>query len=302
MATLDVTFTLALPVCAAQLGAHLEAYLDTLPTMNALLACHRFGKGPACHIKNLPAELVQAIAHHYILPIREEKFNRWKPCLNCFEDSCESADHHGCSREELVAGYNEVREMDLFELEGSGSEPDDDDLEDFRARIDENMPDGHFSRRHEWPTKVHKILNSNRALFLKHFGVDIWLSNVCMGTSSKDDPVNTTVTYLILPDRVVHSKVWERHMSEDGYDEPNYESGYGMTVSMDQRATPKDVQKFKRAMNVLELEPFIHKTQSQKKALSLASTKQKGKTPALVGKAAYFPRPMLLIRNKMDGE
>jgi len=238
MATLEVTFTLALPVCAAQLGAHLEAYLDTLPAMNALLACHRFGKGPTCHIKKIPTELVQAIAQCYILPIREEKLLRWKACMDCFEDNCELTSHY--SKEKILADYHEVRENDLFELEG-GSDPDDDDLEDFMARIDESMPDGHFSRMQEWQTKVQKILVSNRALFRKHFGLDIWLSNVCMGTSSREEAANATITYLVLPDRVAHSKEWTRHMSEDGYDEPTYESGYGMTVSMDHRPTPEDI-------------------------------------------------------------
>ena len=94
MATLDVTFTLALPVCAAQLGAHLEAYLDMLPSVNALRACYRFGKGPECHIRKVPVELVQTIAHYCILPICEEKLNRWKSCLNCFEDNCELTSHY----------------------------------------------------------------------------------------------------------------------------------------------------------------------------------------------------------------
>ena len=268
MATLDDTFTLALPVCAAQLGAHLEAYLDTLPAVNALRACHRFGKGPTCHIRKIPAELVQAIAQCYILPVREEKLNRWKACLDCFEDNCELTSHY--SRE--------------------------------KTRIDETMPDGHFSRMQEWQTKVQKVLVSNRALFCKHFGLDIWLSNVCMGTSSGEEAANATITYLVLPDRVAHSKEWTRHLSEDGYDEPTYESGYDLTVSMDQRPTPEDIQNFKRAMKVLDLKPFVHDTQSQKKALSLASTKKKGQTPALVNTAASFPRRTLLIRNKMDGE
>jgi hypothetical protein len=191
--------------------------------------------------------------------------------------------------------------MDLFELEGS-DEPDDDALEDFRERMDESMPDGHHSRREEWQIQVHRVLINNRALFRKHFGLDVWLSNVCMGTSTNDDSANATVTYLVLPDRVTHSKEWMRHLSEDGYDEPTYESGYGMTVSMDQRPVPEDIQNFKRVMKILDLKPFIHQTQSQQKALSLASTQEKGQTPALIDTAASFPRPMLLIRNKMDGE
>jgi hypothetical protein len=295
MATLEVTFTLALPVCATQLGAHLQAYLETLQTVNALRACNRFGQGSQCHIRKLPIEIVQSIAHYYTLPIREERLKRYKSCLKCYDDSCERANHRP-SKEALLAGYHEMREMDAFECP---SDPDDSDLEDFTDRMDEHEPDGHSSRRCEWAGKAQKMMK-DRPLFRKHFGLDIWLSNVCMGTARREeDSADTTITYLVLPDRAAHSKVLSRHMGEDGYE--NAKSGYGMTVSMDHLATPTDVQKFGHAMKVLDLNVFIQQTQSQPKVLSLASA-HNNHAPALLDNAAPVPRPMFLVRHEMEGE
>ena len=225
MATLDVTFTLALPVNVAQLGAHLQAYLQTLPAMNALRACNRFGQGPQCHIRKLPVELVQTIANYYILPIREEKLKYWKADLNCYEDNCELLDHY--TRDELLDEYY------AFCMESDchcTSEPDDEELEAFASDAELMPDDAHEHRRAKWESDLEHFLLKDRPVFRKHFGLDLWLSGVCLGTSWREDATNTTVAYLILPDRVSHTKQWHRHMCEDGYIEPEYESGHGMAV------------------------------------------------------------------------
>jgi hypothetical protein len=297
MTTLDVTFTLALPVSVAQLGAHLQAYLDMLPAVNALRACNHFGKGPQCHINKLPVEIVDSITHYYTLPVREEKLKQWKGLLNCYEDKCAQLDHY--TRDELLKKFHEF--MSEGHFEEYPSEPNDAELEEFAADAELMPDDAHQRRRNEWVSKLEKLHLEDRPVFLKHFGLDIWLSRVCLGTSWREDSANTTVAYLILPDRVSHTKEWDRHMTEDGYIEPDYESGYGMAVSLDQREAPDDVQNFKRVMKSLDLKVFLHSTQSQGKALSLASSKR-NHTPALVNNAASFPRPMFLVRNKVEGE
>lgn len=103
MPSLDATLTWALPVHVAQLGAHVEAYLETLPALNALRACNRFIKGPQCSINKLPVKLVQSIAHYYILPIRAAKLKQWKERLECYEGDCELIGHW--DRADLVENY-----------------------------------------------------------------------------------------------------------------------------------------------------------------------------------------------------
>lgn len=43
------------------LGAHLEAYINLLPTITTLRLCNRFGQGEEAYIKRLPVELVSEI-------------------------------------------------------------------------------------------------------------------------------------------------------------------------------------------------------------------------------------------------
>ena len=53
-----------LHVCELNMGdacQSLEAYINLLPTMNALRMCHRYGRGPNAAIARLPTELITYI-------------------------------------------------------------------------------------------------------------------------------------------------------------------------------------------------------------------------------------------------
>jgi hypothetical protein len=311
MPTLDVTFTLALPVSVTQLVAHMEAYRETLPALNALRACNRFGKESQCHINKLPVELVQRVAHYYILPEREKKLKDWKKRLLCYEDDCEMIDHF--SEEWLLDTYIEWRGArglsPLSDCECGQCIPDfpcdpptDEQLEEMLIAIEAFPTEEHEDRKEAWVPAMRVAVSQDRPVMQTHFGLDIWLSRVCLGTSWREDSANTTVAYLILRDRAEHTKIWERHLSDDGYSESSYESGYGMTVAMDQHGTLQDIQKFKRVMRVLGLEVHIHDSQSQDKPLSLAPITEDKQTDAAADTTASFPRPTLLVRNKVEGE
>lgn len=302
MPSTEITFTLALPVSVTQLTAHMEAYRDTLPALNALRACNRFGKGPQCHVNKLPVELVQRIAHYCILPEREEKLEDWAARFRCYQENCRILDHF--SREWLLENYYEWRGSNGCEcgLEccENCDEPDDDQLEEMVIATDGFPTEEHDDRQEQWELDMKKFLRETGPLFQKHFGLDIWLSRVCLKTSWREDSTSTTVAYLIMRNRVEHTKTFDRHVTEEGYVESTYESGYGMTVAMGQQATPQDFQNFKRVMRILDLDVFIHSTQSPMKTLSLALSTDERQTPAGADATASFPRPMLLVRNKVE--
>lgn len=308
MPVLDVTLTLALPVRVTQLVAHLEAYREALPALDTLRACSRFGKGPQCHINKLPVELVQRIAHYCILPARKEKSMGWVGRLFCYQDECEILDHF--SREWLLENYYDWRrglcggDCDLDcrpDTCQHMDEPNNEQLEEMLIATDTFPTEEHEDRREAWEPDLEKFLTKNRPLFQKHFGLDIWLSKVSLGTSWRDDTANTTIAYLVKRDRVGQSDIWARHLTEEGYVENIYESGCGMTVAMDQHSTSQDIQNFKRAMRILDLEVSDESSPSEQRPLSLALSTEK-ETTATTDTAASFPRPMLLIRNKVEGE
>jgi hypothetical protein len=133
MPTLDVTFTWAIPVDAAQLVAHVEAYIRTLPVVNTVRACNRFGKGPQCHIRKLPVELVQNILDYHVSAMRKRKRKKCVKLLRCYEDSCTIFDHY--SRKYLREMYWDLRDDDS--LASFFDEPDDPSDDEIIEYLDE---------------------------------------------------------------------------------------------------------------------------------------------------------------------
>lgn len=299
MAALEVCLTMAVPVNVAKLGAHFEAYLETLPGLNALRACNRFGTGPQCHINKLPVELIQRISDFHIVPAREEKFEEWNSLLRCYEDDCEYDCGPDYTREELLEMYHANHNYYAPTYRWPVI-PDDEQLYDFVARHLPEQSEIHFDREQEWEWKVEHLLSDKRPLFRKHFGLDVWLSKVHLGASSEHRrSLNTTVTYLILPNRATFDPAVERDE-----DEHTYETGYGMTLAMDEHATPEEIQNFGRVMRILDLDVDVHYSQVQWRTLSLAQ-RTKHAIPAIIGgesSAGSFPRPMLLVRSKLDAQ
>ena len=94
MTKMDMTLTWALPVKVEVLGAHLEAYLETLPNINALRLCNCFGTGPEAHISKLPIELLTHIEAEIIEPVRQTRLSAWSQNFKCFEQTCTWRDHY----------------------------------------------------------------------------------------------------------------------------------------------------------------------------------------------------------------
>jgi hypothetical protein len=302
MPSLDATLTWALPVHVAQLGAHVEAYIESLPALNALRACNRFGKGPQCSINKLPVELVQSIAHYHILPIRSAKLKQWMERKQCYEGDCELIEHW--DRRDLVMNYWE-HNSPLGHASPTPEPPDSEQLDDFCYEAGHFPDDIHNTRRESWEARLREFRAKDCPLFRKHFGLDVWLSRVCLGTSWgtwTEEAAYTTITYLVLPDRAVHVRGWNRHMTEDGYVESDYESGYGMAVSMNQHASANDIQKFNRVMSALDLDVFVHDSQNRDDTVLCASIKGEEQTRVDAENAASYPRPMFLVRSNIEGE
>jgi hypothetical protein len=299
MPTLDVTFTWALPVNAAKLTAHMQAYLDTLPALNTLRACNRFGKGPQCYISKLPVELVQSIAQYRILEVREEKHEECISLMRCCEDTCTIYDHH--SEEKLLDIYYDFMECASTCSDDFDENPGMEVLSEWAAECNLDQSQ-HYDNMSEWDDRLKTYLTDKRSLLQKHFGIDMWFSKVCLGSSrSFMAATETTVAYLTLPNRVESAKEWKRDMSEDGFESTN--TGYGFAVELDRRATSREIQNFKRAMKILDLDVFVHETQKQVegRGLSLASSEGQ-QAPVANGTTTSFPRPMLLVRNHIEGE
>lgn len=76
------------------LGAHLEAYINLLPTISTLRLCNRHGKGDHAIITQLPMELVDAIEGCLVDGTREELHQTWSTLFKCWEHRCTPKDHY----------------------------------------------------------------------------------------------------------------------------------------------------------------------------------------------------------------
>lgn len=67
----------------------LKSYNDTVPTVNVLRLCNRFGTGLDCFIHKLPTELVVVIEGFLHAAAREQALPVWKQQKACFERDCQ---------------------------------------------------------------------------------------------------------------------------------------------------------------------------------------------------------------------
>lgn len=171
------TLAWVMPVKVDALGAHLEAYVKLLPTLNTLRLSHRYG-GPAAPITRLPAELILHIEEILTLEERKKKLQEWTQDFKCFESKCKIADHFD---------FDEFDREMIWEIIMKGDFPSDSEdedawdqcFDDFIAEetdwIDDAF-DTHEDRHYSWERRADSstsVFSTNRELMTHHFGLDV---------------------------------------------------------------------------------------------------------------------------------
>lgn len=124
----------------------------------------------------------------------------------------------------------------------------------------------------------------------------MWASLVRLKSYDWDrfGPPETTVAYLTTSAGATRSKDWAEAIDDDseplsGLNSPSGENGFGMPIVMGSQPTKKALERFPRAMRVLNLKPYTHKS-------------QEGQPLVLGGGSGNAlrkgPRSTLLLRNK----
>lgn len=299
-----------------KLGAHLEAYIETLPTVLALRLCGRFGTGPQCHVNKLRVELISAIETFVIEPARVEALENWSSDYKCFELKCDRVDDH-YTHEEQHEMYHRVTLTGCFGNNRcpferkSGPETAKDTRKALMTYAEDLWfwEDSHDTKTRSWMKRVDMerptcIFNEHRELARKQFGVDVWTSNVRLpplsSTSVADewkrpDTQNTSVAYMILPGNVSSHEDWLSGV----YDHGHLQSGCAMPVKMGTVPTEESLRRFPRALNILGLNVFIHPTQKGTVISPPADVQPSGIADGVDGPAADWPQLTLLTRNRI---
>lgn len=96
----------AVPVKVNELGARLQSYLETKPSIDTLRLCNRFGKGNNVFVTSLPAEVLELIVQHVRWMDFESNLEQWTQNQRCCEGDCDPPEHF--TEEDRVDLHSEV--------------------------------------------------------------------------------------------------------------------------------------------------------------------------------------------------
>lgn len=236
MASLDFTVAWSLEVPVEILGAHLQAYVELQPTIQALRLCNRYGQGFRAAVTKLPIELVKEIEGHLIIDERKKQRKNWATDFRCFQGLCKPLEHLSDSKQ--VDIWRDIRyTCGCLTCMDSDDEEDGDEkaclhvvptdklnarqqktLEEFLDSVGagEDEEDSlwwmeHESRCSRWHGKTGSPIDPMRGLLsdfaktlLRNFGLELWVTHT---QSPKGKPGQfrvvgvyaSTIVFLTLP-------------------------------------------------------------------------------------------------------
>jgi hypothetical protein len=292
-----------------KLGAHLEAYTNTLPVITALRLCNRFGKGTNCYISKLPTELIDAIEHLVLEPERERCLVSWSKELKCWKRDCNMFEDHFTPEEQEIFCAHHLCMTNGCEDEAhtTGGEKDphghiclgrgtcglahslsyEEALISMPKKLSEETYVHECSdSRMKFQRKVEDgFLYNHRHLLKLHFNVDFWTSTSRAWVSGWG-PV--ALAYLTIPSD-----------SAQRYPKPNLPAGYntdGRVLQPGGSLSPVSHKRFSDALRRLDLELFIHYGGSYGQERDIEFSRQT-MSSAAVDEAGPWPRLIKMARD-----
>ena len=257
-----------------QLGAHLEAYVDTLPTITTLRLCNGFGTGNDCQVNRLPIELIKLIEEHIVVPEREDALVTYSKAIRCCEGTCEPIDHF--TQEEMCESYHRhygcldaecTRTTNLHRKDHVKCKHDACDGNECPAwkydhqldlRVYNQLKELSHFQGHEdrcidsqdllldlpIATDQDELLKSN---FEISVSAKMWRPKVINGATQNF----TSAAYLTLPGNILRTEEWEDGGETDLI-------GFGMPVAIPAPPTEQSLSRFPRALKILGLQAWSH--------------------------------------------
>jgi hypothetical protein len=265
-----------------KLGAHLEAYANTLPVVTALRLCNRLGKGASCYIKKLPTELVETIEQFVLDSERERCLAFWSKELKCWKEECAMYDEHLTQQEQEIfcAQFGCTREDcndEAHMFGGEGGEPHghaclgrgscglvhslsyEEAVISVHKKLYEQTHEAECSdNRAKFQHKIDDgVLYSYRHLLKTHFGVDFWT------TTTRNPALLARVNKIALAYLTLPSYSSQQESEYDFLARNNSES---RPLPPGASLSPASLKRFSEALKKLDLETFTR--QGEKLSLS----------------------------------
>lgn len=244
----------------------MQTYVETLPALNMLRLCLRFGKGD--FKKNLPIELIEKIAPYVAKPVREKVTKDFADACRCFRNTCSILDH--ADRDTLLRAYaNFVGGAGTQHTESSDGDPSDEEIVDVLGSVKDTQlseffdeESAHRANEKAWSDTINKTFSDrNAAMFQKRFGLGIWLSFARLADNTFFDThhAQTTITYLTFPndnDMMIHE--WPK---DHGHEASYKEIGFGVAVGICKQPSAEELAKFSAVLKHLNLKVFVTSSQ-----------------------------------------
>jgi hypothetical protein len=289
-----------------KLGAHLEAYVETLPVITTLRLCNRFGKGT---ISKLPTELTDAIEHLVLEPERERCLISWSKELKCWKRECNMFEDHftpeeqeifcahhlcmtnGCEDEAHTTGGEKDPHGHICLGRGTCGLAHSLNYEEALISMPKKLSEETYvhecsDSRMKFQRKVEDgFLYNHRHLLKLHFGVDFWTSTSRAWVSGWG-PV--ALAYLTIPSD-----------SAQRYPEPNLPAGYntdGGVLQPGGSLSPASHKRFSDALRRLDFELFIHYGGSYGQERDIELSRQT-MSSAAVDEAGPWPQLIKMARD-----
>ena len=109
----STTVAWGVPCSAAKIGAQVQTYVESKPTITAFRICVRDGQIQGAPVGRLPEELIRAVSEFVKTSLLQSHRRDWKKGIRCCEGKCQAIDHFGADeREELYSAYRNYMDDD----------------------------------------------------------------------------------------------------------------------------------------------------------------------------------------------
>ena len=164
----------AVPVKPDDLGAHLEAFKNSLSKLQALRLCHKYGIGEDVHITKLPAEILLALEGYVFQHAIYEVSGEWKWLFKHYESRCEPFIDH-VDDPSIIAECKDAYDEELCDACQDGEEDKCESGCDEKVTQmvnKQSVENGSYWRyedceplRDEWESKISQSPNGNFAKY-----------------------------------------------------------------------------------------------------------------------------------------
>lgn len=297
--------TWALEVDGIRACAHLQAYINVKPVVDALKLCNRFGLGSRAYVARMPAEIIQSIGEFVTEMERSEQLNVCYRQRACWSETCERKNHFDPKIIEQMYLDHLGSECECHTMAGLSEEVPITNCKILAKRVQyadlENEREIHTASKDAWQQRIGCSVPDDQGIFRRYhmlfycdFGLQVWPSHMLSDAELSSDydaaPSLDMRAWLILPGSRIEVNLYNEHRlyssAMGGDRNVPTERGYQFSISLPRRPSEKSLERWPRALRILGLEAIASdppKLYASEMDTYVAESKKCGDTNMVIG-------------------